>query len=139
MTSAKALPLRKSSAPGRAGASGKAVSVETAALRATTIRLTPENEHGLRLLNVELRRPINKLVNLAVADFIETKAETLQVKLEQTLAHLKAYRRHDPGFRKAIAQFAEAEATLVDPAEGRSRELPAGPAVTRVREALRGG
>lgn len=139
MPSAKVLAPQKSKVAGKSGSSPKAASARVDALRATTIRLTPENEHGLRLLNVELQRPINKLVNKAVADFIETQAESLQLRLEQTLAQLKAYRRHDPGFRKAIAQFVDAESTFVDPAEGRSGDLPAGPAVTRVREALRGG
>jgi predicted transcriptional regulator len=127
-TRAKAPMLEKSPPTGGIGAP----------LRATTIRLTAENEQGLRLLNSELQRPINKLVNQAVAEFIETTTGTLQHKLEQTLAQLKSYRRRDPGFKKAISQFVDAEASLDDPAEGKRASLPAGPALTTVREALRG-
>jgi len=105
---------------------------------ATTVRLTSENEVGLKLLNLELERPINKLINEAVAEYIESQTESLRDKLEQTLANLNAYRRRDPGFRKSIAQFVEAEAALEDPAEGRVSESKAGPALTMVREALRG-
>jgi predicted transcriptional regulator len=109
------------------------------AVRATTVRLTPRNEAGLRLLNAELSRPINRLVNEAVAEYIESNADTLARKLEGTLAKLEGYRRRDPGFRKAIARFVEAEATLEDDTQGRVVEANAGPAVAMVRETLRGG
>ncbi|MFT3663717.1 hypothetical protein [Piscinibacter sp.] len=115
------------------------MTAKAAPLRATTFRLTPENEEGLRLLHAELGRPLNKLVNQAVAEYIEAQSESLERKLEQTLTSLKAYRRRDPGFRKAIEAFAEAEAALDDPAEGHVSSLPEGPALTLVREALRGG
>ena len=41
--------------------------------------------------------------------------------IEATLARLKAYRDSDPGFKRAIGVFVDAEATLGrdDPAEGR--------------------
>jgi hypothetical protein len=84
-------------------------------------------------------RPINRLVNEAVAEYIESNADTLARKLEGTLAKLEGYRRRDPGFRKAIARFVEAEATLEDDTQGRVVEANAGPAVAMVRETLRGG
>jgi hypothetical protein len=38
--------------------------------------------------------------------------------LEPHLANLRAYRKRDPGFRRAIAAFVEAEASSDDPLEG---------------------
>jgi hypothetical protein len=38
--------------------------------------------------------------------------------LEAHLANLRAYRRGDPGFRRAIAAFVEAEASSDDSLEG---------------------
>lgn len=116
------------------------MTAKTAPLRATTFRLTPENEEGLRMLHAELGWPLNKLVNEVVADYIAAQSETLECKLEQTLKNLKAYRRRDPGFRQAIKAFVETEALHDDPAEGQvSALLPEGPALTLVCEALRGG
>jgi hypothetical protein len=42
-----------------------------------------------------------------------------QGDLELTLEDLRAYRKRDPDFERAIAEFIEAEATEDDPAEGR--------------------
>ena len=60
------------------------------------------------------------------------------------MASLKAYRKKDRGFRRAIKAFVEAEATVKDPLEGRPVEgpggedpsKPAGPVQSKVREVL---
>jgi hypothetical protein len=64
--------------------------------------------------------------------------------LEANLAKLRAYRKLDPGFKKAMAAFVEAEATFEDPVEGEIVEhssikdtlSPAGPVQSRIREVL---
>ncbi len=116
------------------------VGAEAPATRATTFRLTPANEQGLRLLNAETGQPLNKLVNEAVAGYIETRSAALEQELQQTLERLKAWRQRDPGFRKAIAAFVEGEATADDPAEGRVLDAGLrldGPVSKRVRDATR--
>lgn len=56
--------------------------------------------------------------------------------LEATLEALRAYRKNDPNFERAIADYVEAEASLKDdPAEGRRVE-DIGPTQKRVLELL---
>ena len=116
----------------------RAAAQEGSSSLATTVRLTPRNAAGLRMLNAQLERPINKLINEAVAEYIDSRANRLQRRLKTVLANLEAYRRRDPGFEEAIAKFVEAEVRFEDDAEGRVVEPAVGPAVSMVREALRG-
>jgi len=58
--------------------------------------------------------------------------------LEATLESLRAYRRSDPNFERALADYVDAEASLTDdPAEGQ-RATDIGPAQTRILELLNG-
>jgi hypothetical protein len=58
--------------------------------------------------------------------------------LEVTLEALRAYRKSDPGFERAIEDYVDAEASLQeDPAEGQRAE-DLGPAQRRVLELLNG-
>jgi hypothetical protein len=107
---------------------------------ATTFRLDPPLQEGLVLLQAVLKKPLNRLVNEAVQGFIERRTGEIEADLQQVLARVQAYRRSDPRFEKAIAQFAAAEASLAsdDPAEGRRLEARTGPAQTLVQDLLRG-
>jgi predicted DNA-binding protein len=106
---------------------------------ATTIRLDPPLQQGLLLLQSVLKKPLNRLVNEAVEGFIEKRAAEVEYDLQQVLTRVRAYRRSDPKFDKAIARFADAEAGLGtdDPVEGRTQPK-AGPAQTMVQRLLRG-
>jgi len=107
--------------------------------KATTFRLDPRLEKGLALLG-ELRRvPLNRLVNEAVGEYLDTRSATVQAELEATLRRIKAYRQTDRGFESAIAQFADAEAgsSGPDPVEGRTTRSR-GPAQRLVRDLIRG-
>jgi len=44
--------------------------------------------------------------------------------LESTLEDLRAHRKRDPNFERAIAEFVDAEVTQDDPAEGRVVRRP---------------
>jgi hypothetical protein len=108
----------------------------------TTIRIREDVQAGLRLLEAHsgVRRPLNKWVNLALADFIDRQIAPIEEELDQALKNIKAYRKTDPGYKKAIKAFIKAEIAHAtqDPMEG-TRERPAvGPAVAMVREMLRG-
>lgn len=75
-----------------------------------------------------------------LADFIDRQLAPIEEELDQALKNIKAYRKTDPGYKKAIKAFIEAEVAHAaqDPMEG-ARERPAvGPAVSMVREMLRG-
>jgi predicted transcriptional regulator len=107
---------------------------------ATTIRLDPKLKVRLDGLRRLVKRPVNQLVNEAVARFIDQRAAEVGADLERALESVKALRARDPKFEGAIARFVEAEATLGgnDPVEGKLTTSTAGPAERLVQELLRG-
>ena len=116
--------------------------VSVASPQVTTIRLDEAVQKGLRMLeaNGGVKRPLNKWVNIALADFIDRQAATLESELEQALKNIRAYRRTDPAYKRAIKAFIDAEVTHAaeDPMAGSPEPQAAGPAVSMVRELLRG-
>jgi predicted transcriptional regulator len=110
------------------------------AAKATTLRLSPALQLGLEMLQGVLKKPINKMVNEAVEGFIAKRSVEIESDLNAVLAQIKAYRRADPNFETAIAEFVDAEARLgaADPAEGIALvgKPAVGPTQTRVRELL---
>ena len=107
----------------------------------TTIRLDEAVQKGLRFIEAQggVKRPLNKWVNMALADLIERQAAMIERELEQALRNIDAYRKTDPGYKRAIKAFIDAEATFAaeDPMEGSRKSRAAGPAVSMVREMLR--
>jgi hypothetical protein len=85
-----------------------------------------------------VKRPLNKWVNLALADFIEKQAATLEIELEQALTNIRAYRKTDPGYKRAIKALIDAEVSFAaeDPMQGKRQA--AGPALSMVRQMLHG-
>lgn len=77
--------------------------------KATTVRFDKSVHSALNRLSRQKRRPKNKLINDAVALYVEQEAEALAGEAETVLKQIKAYRASDPGFEAAIAAFAEAE------------------------------
>ena len=110
--------------------------------RVTTIRLNEAVQQGLRFLEAHggVRRPLNKWINIALAALIERQARTLESELDQALQNIKAYRKTDPGYKRALKAFIDAEVAFAaeDPMEGTREPQAAGPAVSMVREMLRG-
>lgn len=108
----------------------------------TTVRLDEAVQKGLRVLAAHsgVKRTLNKWVNIALAEFIDRQAATLESELDQALKNIRAYRKTDPGYRRAIKAFIDAEVAHAaeDPMEGGSEPRVAGPAVSMVREILRG-
>jgi predicted transcriptional regulator len=84
---------------------------------AFTLRIDAEERNALKHLSKIEGRPINQLLVEAIKSYLGQKGQR-ERSLEASLANLKEYRRKDPGFRKAIAAFVEAEATVQDPLEG---------------------
>jgi hypothetical protein len=121
-----------------------------------TLRLEPVYEVGLGMLKGVLHKPVNKMVNEAVAEYIRKRTSQVEAEMGSVLNQLKAYRRADPTFQQDKEAFilAEAEFGASDPMEGvvykvsrrRSattrkaaapQEKKAGAALTMVREMLR--
>lgn len=110
--------------------------VEKAVRKATTFRIDPVIRGGLVKLSKLLRQPLNRLANEALAEYVARRTLEVEDDLVTTLEDLRAYRKGDANFDRAIAQFVEAEATVKhDPAEGRIVS-PAGPTESKVRELL---
>jgi predicted DNA-binding protein len=87
------------------------------AKNAFTLRMGTEERNALKSLSKIVKRPINQLIVEAIQSYIHQRGQEEQ-KLEAHLANLKAYRKKDPGFARAIAAFSEAEVSLEDPLEG---------------------
>lgn len=106
--------------------------------RATTYRIDPNVQAGLSTLSKLLGRPLNQLVNEAVRDFVARRTREVEMDLEATLDALRAYRKSDPDFERALADYVDAEASLKpDPAEGQ-RALDHGPTQSRILDLLDG-
>lgn len=104
---------------------------------ATTVRLDPGLHEGLELLREALARPVNKMINEAVREFLAVRTARTQHELAGMAARLEQYRRRDPGFKQAMARSVESEAALgaEDPAEGRrlAVDAPAAAGSSRAR------
>lgn len=87
----------------------------------TTFRIDPPAQAALEHLSRVLKRPMNQLVNEAVKDYVDRRSREVERDLEGTIAKLRAYRRRDPQFERAIESAADAEARMgkSDPAQGK--------------------
>ncbi len=87
---------------------------------ATTFRIDPVVKAGLSKLSKLMHESLNQLANEAIKEFVAGRTLAVEAELESTLEDLRAYRKSDPNFERAIAEFVEAETkTKNDPAEGR--------------------
>lgn len=109
---------------------------------AFTLRIGPQERNALKHLSKIEKRPINQLLNEAIRNYLREKGER-ERGLEASLAELKAYRKKDPGFRRAISGVVDAEATVKDPLEGEPYEeteggspKSGGPVQDKLREVL---
>src|SRR5947209_14436951 len=105
---------------------------------AFTLRIDPEERYALENLSKIEGRPINQLLNEAIKGYLSRKGQR-ERSLEATLASLRDYRKHDPGFQRGIAAFVEVEASIEDPLEGEVIEgpiEPTGPVQSRIRKVL---
>ena len=101
---------------------------------AYTLRDDAAKRAALENLSKIERRPINQLLNDAISMYVSRRGRK-ERSLEENLESLRAYRKRDPGFQRAMEEFVEAEATLDDPLEGEPVEgqlvgeqlKPAGP------------
>ena len=76
---------------------------------ATTFRIDPVVKDGLSKLSNLLHQSLNQLANEAIKEFVARRILEVENDLESTLEDLRAYRKSDPNFERAIADFVEAE------------------------------
>lgn len=110
--------------------------------RVSTIRLDEGVQRGLQVLKAHggAKLSLNKMVNVALAALIEKQAASIESELDEALRNIRAYRKSDPGYKRAIKAFIDAEVAFAaaDPMEGARSSQPPGPAVSMVRDMLRG-
>ena len=80
--------------------------------KATTFRLDPRLQNNLSLLGQVLKKPLNSLVNEAVAGYLDKRSAEVESDLQRILDRIKASRRADPHFDSAIDAFVDSEARL---------------------------
>ena len=113
-----------------------------------TLRIDSAERAALEDLSKIERRPVNQLLNEAIKSYLRRQGRR-ESSLEANLAGLRAYRKRDPEFRRGIAAFVDAEASLIDPMEGEPVEgrlvagqfvpepaPPTGPVQTKIRDLL---
>jgi hypothetical protein len=109
-----------------------------AAKKATTFRIEETTMSGLEKLSAILNKPLNKLANEAVREYVARRISEVEIDLASTLEDLRAYRKADPNFERSMAEFIESEASAThDPVEGRVVSK-AGPAQKRMSKLLHG-
>ena len=77
--------------------------------KASIFRLDPDTQAALVNLGRLLGRPMNKLVNEAVRDYL-LKTSSKERELEGTLANLRAYRERDLQVREASTPYVNSRA-----------------------------
>ena len=103
---------------------------------ATTLRIDPVVRARLAKLSEHLGRSMNSLADQALKELLAKLTLEVESDLEASLEELRAYRKNDPNFERAIAEAVDAEMTVEhDPAEGHVIE-PAGPTEKEVLELL---
>jgi predicted transcriptional regulator len=109
-----------------------------------TLRIDAEERIALEHLSELEGRPINQLLNEAIKSYLSQQSPK-EASLEASLSALQKYRKRDPGFKRAIAAFVDAEARHADPLEGKPVEgqfvggqfQPVGPVQSKIRDLLR--
>ncbi len=89
--------------------------------KATTFRIDPQIQGGLKTLAKMLGRPVNKLVNDALLQFVRTEAGRLEVDLQQDIDLLRRYRELDPDLSRSVELAGDREMAYAgnDPLEGK--------------------
>jgi predicted DNA-binding protein len=87
----------------------KKVFVRPKTTKASTVRLNPDLQSALDEISGHLGKTKNKIVNEALADYLEKSGYQLRNDIDGTLQKLRAYRSKDPSFEADIERFASAE------------------------------
>ena len=106
--------------------------------RSFTLRLEEDLYEALSSLSSVTKQSMNQLVTEAVSVYVRRRSREVERDLERALERVRRYTRDDPDFERAIAAFAEAEANIDDPLEGRLVEAP-GSAQNEIGELLADG
>lgn len=106
--------------------------------KASTFRLNPELQTSLEVISAHFGMTKNKIVNQAVAEFLEKRATVLRDDLDSTLQKLRVYGQKDSRVDAAIERFVVAEAAQADgdAHEGRSEKASEGSLSQEIEELI---
>ena len=103
-----------------------------------TLRIDAEERKALESLSKVEGRTVNQLLNEAIRRYLRRQSPR-EALLDESLSRLSAYRKKDPGFKQASAEFVKAEAELDDPLEAERFETQSasqGPVQSKIRKLL---
>jgi len=98
-----------------------------------TLNIGSEEKTALENLSRMEGRPVSELLREAIKDYLNRRDSD---NLERTMSALRACRKQDPEFKKAIDEFVEAEARFEDPLEGELMQEQLGPVQRKIRRIL---
>jgi len=89
-------------------------------VKATTFRIDPAIQGGLKTLSRLLGQPVNKLVNEALLQYVKAQAGKMELELQQDVDLLRRYCEWDPDLSRSVSRAAEREMAYAgrDPVEG---------------------
>jgi|SRR5579864_1906308 len=96
-------------------------------------RIDPEQLKALENISKIQGLTVNELLRDAIKNYLNRRDRS---SLERTMSALRAYRQKNPGFKKAIDEFVEAEAILNDPLESGLMQEQLGPVQRKIRDIL---
>lgn len=100
-----------------------------------TLKIDTEERLALEKLSRIEGRPMNQLLNDAIKSYLR-RWDRKERSMETNLGALRAYRKQDPGFKKAMKEFVEAEASLGPMERNLIEGKAAGPVQRKIREIL---
>jgi hypothetical protein len=98
-----------------------------------TLKINPEQLEALENASKVEGLTVNELLRKAIKHYLKRRDRS---SFEGTVSVLRAYRKQNPAFKKAIDEFVEAEAILNDPLESRLMEEQLGPVQRKIGEIL---
>src|ERR1051326_1701364 len=98
-----------------------------------TLKIGAKDRVALENLSKMEGRPVNELLREAVKNYLNRRHLN---NLAEIMSALRAYRRQDPRFNKAIGESVEAEASFEDPLEGELMQEQLGPVQRKIRNIL---
>jgi hypothetical protein len=108
--------------------------------RSTVIlRINPEQLEALENISSTEGLMVNELLHEAIKNYLNSRNRS---SFEGTVSALRTYREQNPGFKRAIDEFVEAEAAFEDPLEGEliesqsSARRSAGPVQRKIQDIL---
>ena len=98
-----------------------------------TLKINPEQLEALENISKIEGLTVNELLRDAIKNYLDLRDHR---SFEGTVSALRAYRKQNPGFKRTIDEFVEAEAHFEDPLEEGLMQEQLGPVQRKIRDIL---